>query len=198
MIKNRTKEAGKMEIEGLENLAGTDLIQDTFLFQLLNFNETMALAGLCRRERRKNGEIIIEENSLGEALYLVENGRVRVLKGEGKEQEELAVLGRGELFGEMSLIEDELTSASVAADGDVELLVIKRAEFEELLAKDQTLALKVYKAFCNTLSERLRRTSEELTQLKARLSRTSAPPPKTAPTKVKPKAAASRKSSKKK
>lgn len=158
-----------MEIEGLEGLAGTDLIQDTFLFKSLNFNQTLALSGLCKKERRKKGDVIIEENALGQALYLVETGQVKVLKGEGKSQEELAILGRGQLFGEMSLVEDDLTSASVVAATEVDLLVIHRAEFERLLANDQTLALKVYKTFCNILSERLRRTSEELTSLKARL-----------------------------
>jgi CRP-like cAMP-binding protein len=58
-----------------------------------------------------------------------------------------------------------LTSAEVIADGadddgGVELLMIPRREFEALLEKDQALALKVYKAFCRTLSERLRATND--------------------------------------
>jgi CRP-like cAMP-binding protein len=158
-----------MKIEELDGLAGTDLIQDTFLFQLLDFDETVALAGLVSKEARKKGEAIIDEGSLGEALYIIEKGRVKVFKGEGDSEEELAVLEKGELFGEMSLIEDVLTSASVVADTDVALLMIKRAEFDSLMNENKDVALKIYKTFCLTLSERLRRTSEELSKLKFKM-----------------------------
>ncbi|MFO8058104.1 MAG: cyclic nucleotide-binding domain-containing protein [bacterium] len=156
-----------MEIEALEGLKGTDLIQDTFLFQLLNFDETLSLAGLFRKEKRAKGETIIEEGELGRALYIIEQGKVKVIKGEAGFTEELATLDRGELFGEMSLIEDELTSASVVALTGVTLLVIDRQDFEKLVEENREIAFKVYKIFCHVLSERLRRTSRELSALKA-------------------------------
>jgi CRP-like cAMP-binding protein len=156
-----------MEIEGLSGLEGMELIQDTFLFQLLNFDESLALANLFRKEPRRKGDTIIEEGALGQALYLIQQGRVTVYKGEGEDREKIADLGAGELFGEMSLIENELTSATVVAASDVALLTIRRDDFENLLARDQNIALKIYRTFCNTLSERLRRTSQELQQLKA-------------------------------
>jgi CRP/FNR family cyclic AMP-dependent transcriptional regulator len=154
-----------MAIDGFEEIKGSELIQDTFLFKDLNFTESHELARLCHRESRGKGDVIIEENSLGQALYLVEQGEVKVVKGEGKASREIARLGRGELFGEMSLIENELTSASVICSTDVDLLVIHRREFEGLLAGNQSLALKVYKSFCRMLSERLRKTTQELSQL---------------------------------
>ncbi len=165
-----------MEILGLEieGLPGTDLIQETFLFKPLNFDETLALAGLCTDRAVGKGEVIIEEGELGSALYMVERGSVKVVKGEGKQAEELAVLGKGELFGEMSLIEDVLTSATVMANEDSVLLLITRDKFEKLIEENREIAFKVYKAFCLTLSERLRKTSEELTRLKQK--GTSNPP----------------------
>jgi len=151
-----------MALDVFEGSPGSEMLQDTFLFRNLNFGEAQALSRLCHYERRKKGEVVIEEGGLGQALYLVQSGQVKVLKGEGVKTEELAELGPSELFGEMSLIEDALTSASVVAATDVELLVIKRADFENLLSQNESLALKVYKSFCRTLSERLRRTSSEL------------------------------------
>jgi len=159
-----------IQIEGLSGLEGTDMIQKTFLFQLLNFDETLALANLFQRESVKTGETIIEENALGQALYLIQSGRVGIFKGEGDTAEEIAILGAGELFGEMSLIENELTSASVIAAEPTVLLVIRRKDFEDLLAGNKDVALKIYRTFCNTLSDRLRRTSHELSHLKAGLS----------------------------
>lgn len=154
-----------MGIEGFEEIVGSELIQDNFLFKNLNFEEAQNLARICRQVSYSKGETIIEENSLGQALYLVESGEVRVVKGEGAGSREITRLGPGQLFGEMSLVEDELTSASVIAASEVRLLVIHRNEFEDLLAKNQALALKVYKSFCKTLSERLRKTTRELSRL---------------------------------
>lgn len=155
-----------MQIEGLDAMVGSDLIQDIFLFRQLNFDETLSLSSLLVQTEKKAGDVIIEEGELGRALYIVEHGEVVVFKGEGKHRRELARLGPGELFGEMSLIENDLTSASVAAKTNVKLLVINREDFEKLIGRDLNIALKVYKTFCNTLSERLRKTSEELSQLK--------------------------------
>lgn len=151
-----------MALDVFEGHPGSEMLQDTFLFRNLNFGEAQALSLLSHYECRRRGEVIIEEGGLGQALYLIQSGRVRVLKGEAAAQEEVAELGPSELFGEMSLIEDALTSASVVAESDVELLVIRRADFEKLLSENEPLALKIYKSFCRTLSERLRRTSQEL------------------------------------
>jgi len=159
-----------MAIEEFKEVSGSELIQDIFLFKNLNFSEAHELAKICQREKFGQGEVIIEENSLGQALFIIEAGEVKVVKGEGRSAREITRLGRGELFGEMSLIENELTSASVIAGNEVSVLVIHRPQFEELLEKDLSLALKVYKSFCHTLSERLRKTTAELSKLQDRLS----------------------------
>ncbi len=141
-------------------LDGVDLFQDLFLFRSLTFDETVALARLCRVEKYPKGAVVIEENSLGKALYLIRGGRVGVYKGEN--QKLLATLKEGDLFGEMSLIEDGLTSATVKAEDDVELVVLNRDAFKALIDSNEKLGLKVYKSFCRVLSERLRKTSGEL------------------------------------
>ena len=156
-----------IQIDGMSGLEGTDLIQKTFLFRLLIFDETLALANLFQRQSVAAGETIIEENALGQALYLIQSGKVGIFKGEGESIEEIATLGAGQLFGEMSLIENELTSASVVAAEPTVLLVIRRKDFEDLMEFNKDIALKIFRTFCNTLSERLRRTSQELGQLKA-------------------------------
>jgi CRP/FNR family transcriptional regulator, cyclic AMP receptor protein len=161
MIKFRRR-AMMPKIDAIDTVPGSELIQDTFLFKFLNFDETMAMTALCRREVRKPGEPIIEEGELGQALYLIVSGHVRVYKGQGETEQTLAMLGRGELFGEMSLIENDLTSATVVADSDVELLTIARPDLEQLMETNRDLALKIFKTFCQTLSERLRKTSDEL------------------------------------
>lgn len=140
----------------------TELLQKIFLFKNLDFGEANALLEICHLEKRPKGDLIIAENSVGQALYLIKEGTARVYKGAEDKGEALALLSAGEIFGEMSLIEDSLTSANVVADTDMELVVIHRADFEEILDKNERLALKIYKSFCRVLSERLRKTTSEL------------------------------------
>lgn len=136
---------------------GIELFQQTSLFTQLNFDETRRLAALAKQERRAKGEVIVEQNSLGQALYIIRSGEVAVLvEGESGERVEVAILGPGAFFGEMSLVDDLLSSADVEARCDLELLVIPRSSFEALLASDDSLALKVYRSFCKALSNKLR------------------------------------------
>ena len=178
-----------MAIEGFEEIVGSELIQDNFLFKNLNFTEAQDLARICHQMHYPKGAVIIEENALGQALFVVEKGEVSVVKGEGKNGKVIARLGRGQLFGEMSLVENELTSASVVAAGEVDCLVIHRDEFEAMLSKNQGLALVIYKSFCRMLSERLRKTTAELSALhpKTEVPKPESSKPTIAEPKLKPK-----------
>lgn len=139
-----------------------DILQKVFLFRALEFDEANALLEICHIEHRPAGDKIIDESAVGQALYLIKDGKVRIYKGENDTGESLAILSAGEMFGEMSLIEASLTSANVVAQTGVELVVIHRSEFESLLGQNEILALKIYKSFCKVLSERLRKTSSAL------------------------------------
>jgi CRP-like cAMP-binding protein len=145
---------------------GVDLLQRVPLFRTLGFTETMALSGICRVQREADGAVIIEQDSLGQALYILREGAAVVRRrdpGTGATRE-LATLAAGELFGEMSLIDDHLASADVVAKGPVELVVIPRPAFEKLLSEDEKLAIKVYRCFCAALSDRLRKANHKLAE----------------------------------
>jgi PPM family protein phosphatase len=144
-------------IPGFEAMEGVELVQKLPLFRTLTFDETRALFAIARPVTKAKGEVVIEEDSLGSALYILRKGKVRI----ERRGTLLGTRGVGEILGEMSLVDDVLTSADVIADDEgVELLMIPRRDFESLLERDPPLALKVYKAFCRTLSERLRTTND--------------------------------------
>lgn len=146
---------------------GVDLLQRVPLFRTLGFTETMALSGICKIEEKSDGAVILHQDSLGQALYILKEGTAVVRRRDpvtGVEKE-LATLQPGELFGEMSLIDDQLVSADVAARGPVEVLVIPRKDFERLLATNDKLAIKVYRCFCAALSDRLRKANTKLAEL---------------------------------
>ena len=145
-------------LEGLGEQDGIELVQKIPLFRALTFEETRRLFAIATAESRRAGVVIVEANAMGQALYIVKRGRVRV----EREGSTLGQLGEGELFGEMSLVDDLFTSASVVAETDVDLVVLPRRPFELLVASDLMLAVKIYRAFCRTLSDRLRRANGHL------------------------------------
>jgi len=137
-----------------------ELLKKIQLFKKLNLREINQLGSISRSETYSAGDIIIEENTPGRALFIIKSGTVRVLKDELEEEKKernLGLLYEGEHFGEMALIEDQFTSAKIVADSEVEVITIARADLEKLLENNHELAAKIYYAICQTLSERLRR-----------------------------------------
>lgn len=157
-----------MELSGFGETEGIDLLQKLPIFSKLTFDETGRLANIASFHDVEPGAVIIEQNALGDGLWVVIKGEVVVSRdlnqdGTHEKSEALGKLGPGELFGEMSLVDDLLTSARVAASTSSRLLKLPRREFEALLKEDEKLALKVYRAFCQTLSDRLRKSNLQLT-----------------------------------
>jgi len=143
---------------------GADLLQRVPLFRTLGFQETMELSAICNIERKEDGQVIIQQDSLGHALYILKDGAATVRRRDpiSGAEKVLATLSAGELIGEMSLIDDQLASADVIAKGPAELLVIPRGEFEKLLASNDKLAVKVYRCFCSALSDKLRKANAKV------------------------------------
>jgi CRP-like cAMP-binding protein len=106
--------------------------------------------------RYRQGERIIREGQVGEELFFIESGRVDVVREEGPRALVLAELGAGDLFGETALLTGAPHSASVFALSNVDLWVLSKGDFDDLVAAYPNLAL----ALSRLLSERLRQTDE--------------------------------------
>jgi len=143
----------------MENL---ELIRNIRLFKELDEQELGKFLAIAQEKKFSKGAVIIEEGEEGKALYVVKNGTVSVFKRDGALESELVKLFAGEHFGEMSLVEDARTSAWVKAHNEVVCLVIPKSAFLQLMESDYQVAAKVYKAFAQTLCDRLRQTSTDL------------------------------------
>jgi CRP-like cAMP-binding protein len=157
----------EVELTGFGGFEGVELLQKLHLFKKLTFDETSQLGSIIEYVDVPEGNVVIEQNALGNALYVIAKGQVKVTRdtdGDGKHtsEEEIGRLSEGELFGEMSLIDDLLTSARVTTVTPCRLLKMPRDKFERLLGTDDKLAVKVYRSFCRTLSDRLRKTTAML------------------------------------
>jgi CRP-like cAMP-binding protein len=111
-----------------------------------------------------DGAVIFEEGTKGDSLYFVTGGRVRISKrvAEG-ELKDLAILGPGDCFGEMALVDDVVRSAQAAALGDAKLFQLHRDDMNRWLKSHPELAVDFFAHLVQTLTRRLRRTSSELT-----------------------------------
>ena len=105
--------------------------------------------------------IFIEGESGNKTMYLIEKGRVEVLKGDAV----VARLGAGEPIGEMSLLLDEPRSATVRALNSVEALEITGENFGEILTKRPGIGRTIMKA----LAQRLKNTTKALSEAQAKL-----------------------------
>ena len=85
----------------------------------------------------------------------------------GVGEEALAVLDRGDFFGEMALIDDKARSADAKAhDGDATVLSIDRATLNEILSMDPNASLQFLNLLCRMISRRLREINEKIVQWK--------------------------------
>ena len=113
------------------------LLKGVELFSALDEDQLVSIASLARERKFKKGEKMIqEEESDCQALYLIVEGEatVSILLSEGREVI-LSLLTKGDFFGEMSLLDGKPRSASVRAERDSLVVMIRRNDLLDLLRK---------------------------------------------------------------
>lgn len=141
----------------VQRMDGYDALKTLPIFEDLTLDEMKVLYRICEQVSFDAGDIIIEQGHPGEGLIIVREGSIRVSKVEtGGRETVLATLPAGKYVGEMSLVDDAPTSARVVAVDKVRALAIKKDRLESLMFENERIALRVYRTFVKTLSDRLR------------------------------------------
>jgi signal transduction histidine kinase len=130
------------------------------LFTGLSRDDLERLYEMAETVNIKAGEVLIEEGSPGDALYVALSGRFEVSKRSGERDVPISACGPGDMIGEMSLVDQTPRTASVRAIEDASLLKISRTAFEQLLLQSPQAAL----AVLHTVMARLRNTELMLRQ----------------------------------
>lgn len=124
------------------------------------------IAAIAREESYRLGDIVFREGDAGGQLYLILDGQVRISREvQGMGEEALAVLGPGDAFGEMALIDEFPRSADARVHQRCRLLVISKEAMEDLLFLEKDLAYEILWNFVKILSARLRETNDKMTFL---------------------------------
>jgi CRP-like cAMP-binding protein len=104
------------------------------------------------------GDHVFREGDLGTEMFIVHEGKVEILKEMQGEPKQLAVLEKGDFFGEMAILEDLPRTASARALTDVKLLHINGSTFDQMLRSNPEIAVRMMRK----LSRRLRETDRLL------------------------------------
>src|SRR5438094_658234 len=136
-----------------------DFLTTVPLFAGIDPAELAQLADVTREKQYPKGSVIVFEDDPGDALFVVREGRVKVvLVSEDGREVILGVLGVGEHFGELSLIDEQPRSAHVIAMEDANLIVLRREDFRKRVEENPSVAW----SLLTELSRRLRRADDKI------------------------------------
>lgn len=135
------------------------LLKRIEIFESLSVGELAAIASIVEEMDVPPGEVIIQEGSFGETMYLIIKGEVSVIKEMGKPNEiEIDRIKPGEYCGEMALIEDIQRSASIRTEKASSFMVLHKHEFRELVREYPHIGLEI----CKVLSGRIRKLHQKI------------------------------------
>lgn len=143
-------------------MSTADFLATVPLFKSLAPAEVAAFSQMVREKSYPKGSVILFEDDPGDALFVVRSGRVKVvLVAEDGREVILGILGVGEHFGELSLIDDQPRSAHVVAMEESTLIVLRRDDFRRRVEENPAVAW----ALLLELSRRLRRADDKIGSL---------------------------------
>ncbi len=132
------------------------------IFADLDDTELDKIAKLGTRKKYKKGNIIVLEQEMGAALFVIITGKVKVVRTDEDGREViLSIFGPGEFFGEMSLLDGLARSATVVATAKTDLFMIHRREFLDLLNEFPAVAI----SLLAELTMRLRKADAQIKSL---------------------------------
>lgn len=146
-------------------VTGEELKQTT-LGQELSEDQCRLLAGVCERRAVTNGEILFEEGTPSDTLFVIISGRFAVSRDTGRGfSDTLSLLEAGQLAGESGFLDGSPHSATLRAVGDAQVVTLDRAHLESLLVDHPILVYKVMRSIVHSIREIIRRMNRQHSEL---------------------------------
>ena len=139
-----------------------DFLKSVNIFSDLSDSELKSIQELCKTRKYPKNSMIILEEEMGDVVFIVMSGTVKITRvnDEGKEVI-LAMLGSGEVFGEMAILDGESRSANALSQENCEVVTINREDFLNLLKTNNKVALNLMTEF----AIRLRKSDQQIEAL---------------------------------
>jgi CRP-like cAMP-binding protein len=97
------------------------------------------------------GTVLFREGEAGEVMYVVQTGRVRISKTGKEGDKTLALLGPGEFFGEMAILNNKPRSATAVVEEDAKLLELDAGTFEQMIVSNAEIAVRLIRKLARRL-----------------------------------------------
>lgn len=146
----------------MENLKDVAIFKNFSPAMLEEFSKTFKQTDYAK------DSVIFKEKSVGDTLFIIVSGEVVIEKGldeVGKDFKQLAILSKGEFFGEMAVLEGITRFAQARASADTVIYEIKRLEFFNFIKEHPETGISIFIEVMRVISKRLQHTSNELTML---------------------------------
>ncbi len=146
----------------MATLTTPELLRRVPLFEHLSDTQAISLMGALEKRRFKRSERLVEAGQKTDMLFVILSGSANVLVSHASGKElVLATLGVGDCIGEMSLLDNEPHSATVAAATQVDALVLTREGFNSCILHNAQMAVAVMRG----LVKRLRKANHKIASL---------------------------------
>jgi CRP-like cAMP-binding protein len=139
------------------------LLKKVALFEGLTQSQLQKVAAIAHPRGYEAGACLFREGDTGTEMFIILEGKVRISQQvPGMGEEALAILEKGQYFGEMAVIEALPRTADAFAHTSCTVWVIERDKLDQLMFTDKNLGYMLLWSFVRTLSERLRETNEKM------------------------------------
>jgi len=147
----------KEKLKDISKFAG--LLREIQIFQPLSDEDLLDLATLLKLEKCPWGFPILQKGDVGDHLYIILSGRVEVMDEDGVT---LAEMGKGAVFGEMSLLSGETVTTTIMAAEPTELATLSKKNFRHMQVRFPDLQVFFYKLLVSRITTINRQRAEEL------------------------------------
>jgi CRP/FNR family cyclic AMP-dependent transcriptional regulator len=139
------------------------LLKQSPVFSMVSTDDLRVVAQSLEKQEYFAGDHIFEINEQGDHLYILVSGKVGIsIDKDPCSENYIALLGQGDTFGEMNLLDDLPRSATAMASGASSFLVLKKQGFDVILDGYPKIGIKIFKELSRLLSLNLRKTSSRL------------------------------------
>ncbi|MEX0943681.1 MAG: cyclic nucleotide-binding domain-containing protein [Pseudomonadales bacterium] len=141
-----------------------NLVSQLEVFNFLEEEDHKTIEKYMFKYDYEDGAYVFKEGAHGGYMFFIVDGTVEVIKQFDTKKHTIAELGPGRSVGEMSLIDGAPRSATVRAKDNLSLIVLKREDFQKMLAEEPEIANRVLMGIATLLSQSLRDTNKNFTE----------------------------------